>query len=227
MERRVVKIVIIVAVALGIYFIVDELISNSDQSRYMYEAANDSLRVSRNKYGQEVSKRLVIEANREKDFLRMVTQDSIIKDLQREVRDYKGKVSAMVISTHTTTSSGSSVTNVISSDSAKYPTYETSWDGEWDAGTIVATKDSILHDIDVKNKFSFTIGQENNGWFKRRVSTLTAVNSNPNTVTNGIHSFQIKQRGKRFAFGVFVGLDIVTLKPTAGIGGVYTIVYIK
>jgi len=133
----------------------------------MYKAVSDSLRITRNDLGQQIAEKNVIESYREKDFLRIQTQDAIIKDLQKTVKRYEGKLQTAIISTNTTNTLGSNTTVILNDSTGEYPVYKTTWDSKWDKGSIIASKDSIIHNIKIRNKFKFVIGKKSNGWFKK------------------------------------------------------------
>ena len=57
----------------------------------MYEAINDTLSLTKNKLGQEVSKKLIIEAESKKNFIKAKSTSEAIKALQSTEKRYKGK----------------------------------------------------------------------------------------------------------------------------------------
>ncbi len=200
----------------------------------MYEAAADSLHYSNDSLTASIQ---VIEASREKDFLNMQTKDETIRNLQRVVKDYKGKLASATIATTTTTESGATKAiflkpdTVIENDTVKiYPVYFTDWRDQWSIGSITASHDSIVRDIKIKNQFEFTHGYGRWNPFKKRELTVTMVNKNPNTITSELRTYTLKQSEKRFGVSVNVGYGVM-LSPdgsmhhglTASVGGSWRI----
>ena len=195
----------------------------------MYEAINDTLSLTKNKLGQEVSKKLIIEAESKKNFIKAKSTSEAIKALQSTVKRYKGKLRAATSLINSTSSNGSNETIISSVDTVYnndtvyiYPIYRSKWSNEWELGNISATKDTISHVIKIRNKFTFTLGEESNNWFKRRESIFTATNLNPNTETIESHTFRIKEKEKIVGFGLFAGMGISNSSFNSVIGaGVY------
>lgn len=202
----------------------------------LYEGAQDTLKLERNKYGQQEGEIEMLVASNEKYLLDMESRDSTIIKLQSVVKDYKGKLSSASVIGVSTTSGGTTTTIITRVDTVRsplgevtvYPTYQTSWDTRWSKGFIIATKDTIQRQDSIRNEFEITQGfKKRNGLFKPRVPVVNIKNLNPNTVTNELRSFTLKEEQKRFSIGVGImhGYDISTFRRTTviGINGSFTI----
>lgn len=209
-----------------------------NQSKDLYSSVNDTLTTYRNERGLIETYIDLIETDNANQFLKINSQDSTIKWLQKSVREYNGKLNTAIIANTTTSSEGGlktlkiAQTDTVIIDSVKYvyPEYSVKWNNDWEIGSIKANKDSISRNIQVINKYEFTIGKPNNGWFKKREQKVTLTNLNPNTATKELRAFNIKSEPKRITLGLHLGVGITTnLKPTTYIGfGIgYTVLQIK
>lgn len=188
-------------------------------------AANDTLLQTRNKLGQQITSISVLTSEREKDFLKLRTQDSSISKLQKTVKDYRGKLTAATIASTQTTDSGKTVT-VIKTDTVYKdgkielkPVYSTAWNETWSVGIIEARYDSIHRSIKTRNEFTFTHGYKRN-LFKKDVLKVEMTNLNPHTVTTELRSYSAKIPKKRFniGLGVSCGYSLTTFKWDAILG---------
>lgn len=188
-------------------------------------ALNDTISQTRNSLNQQVTSISVLQAEREKDFLKLQSKDSTVKALQLLVKNYKGKVQSATVASTETTDSGKTVTVVkhdtvfINGVPEVKPVYSTSWNERWSEGTIEAHHDSIHRSIKIKNEFTFTHGTKIN-LFKKDVLKVEMTNLNPNTVTTELRSYSVYMPKKRFSIGVGVsaGYSITTYKPDAVVG---------
>lgn len=200
--------------------------SKSDEYKGLYEAAQDTLQQTRNELGEQVSSIALLSASNDKLFLKMKTNDSTIIALQNVVKDYKGKLKAATVLGTSTNDTGSSETTIKwdtirdESGTSVAAVYETEWDEKWSVGSIRATKDSISRDIKIRNDFEITIGEEKQGWFKKKKSLVTITNKNPNTITQELRTFTVEPKKRRISIGLGAayGFDIIGLKPTIVVG---------
>lgn len=199
---------------------------------------NDILHTFIDKNGVQNAYISVLQGDKEKDLLRIKSKDSSIVWLQEVVKYFKGKLNSAIIIGNSTNSIGASGTILSRYDTIYesdhifiYPEYKTDWNNKWEVGSIIASRDSIFRDIKIKNDYEITLGSESNGWFKKREYNVRVKNLNPNTYTEELRSFQIKDKPKRISLGVQLGygVDLETLKPVkfAGIGINYNILGIK
>lgn len=188
---------------------------------------SEELEVKTNKLGQQEASISVLETKNKKMFLDIQTRDSTIIWLQKTVKQYKGDLrTAIVLSNQTIsenkTSEITAINDTVIKDSIVYihSIYETSWNNEWEEGTIRASIDSIYHKIRFRNEYEITLGGVIDKWFKKRVYTINVLNLNPSTYTQELRSFSIEEKPRRFSLGIQAGygLDLVNLKPVPYIG---------
>jgi len=192
----------------------------------LYEASQDTLIQTRNALGQEKTSTALMKASNKKAFLKMQSNDSTIIALQKVVKEYKGKLSVATVLVNSTNDNGTSATttsyDTIKTDTGSiiHPVFRTNWDERWSRGNIIASKDSITRDIQVRNEFEITQGKEKQGFLKKKKSLVTIKNLNPNTVTTELKTFTIQTQKKRFSVGIGAayGLDITSFKTTIVIG---------
>lgn len=188
------------------------------ETNAMYVAANDSLRFSKDSLTASIS---VISTAREKDFLKMQTNDETIKDLQKVVKTYKGKLSQAIVASVDTKDTGATVTTVTDVDTVfrrvgdtvyveTSPTYATDWIDKWSIGEIIANKDTIYRQIWVKNEFEITIGKPRKyNPFKKRVIEIQLKNNNPNAVVRTMRAYNKTVSDKRFGVSVNAGYGLL------------------
>ncbi len=176
------------------------------------EALVDELKHEKNADGTTESYIRALESQHKNDLLRLKTNDKSLKWLQSVVKDFNGKIATALISQSSSSSKGNSLTEIRASDTIKtdsmifvYPKYETEWENEWERGKIVASKDSVFRDIKIANKYEITLGRASNGWFKPRTNEVRVKNLNPNTITQELRSFTVKQKPKRISLGLHLG----------------------
>jgi hypothetical protein len=214
--------------------------NKQEQNINLYEASQDTLVSYKNKYGEQISQISILETNNKKMFLKMKTQDSTIIKLQKMVKDYEGIIGSATLVSNTTSSSGASFTiinnteyDTIIKDSIVYlyPQYETTWGNKWEQGYILAKKDSIFRDIKIRNEFEIITGLVKNGWFKKKTNEVIIKNLNPNTITQELRTFELKQTDKKFYIslqgGYGIGLRNFQPTPYIGIGLSYNLIGIK
>ena len=218
----------LILAAILIFFIYRGCESRADLKEQigLYEAAQDTLHQTRNELGQQITSISLLQADKEKDLLKLKTNDSTIIALQKVVKEYKGKLDNATVFGNSTNDAGSSET-IIKWDTLKtdtgstaYPTYTSNWVEKWSEGNIKATKDSIFRDIKIKNEFEMTMGKENQGFLKKRKSVVTIKNLNPNTITTELRTFTVEPHKNKFSFGIGAayGYDLIGLKPTIVVG---------
>jgi len=187
----------------------------------LLESLGDSLRISRNKAGQEEAKNRTLSVFNSTQLLDVVSKDNEILELQNTVREYKGKLRSATYLQSVT--QGTVITKTVVTEGTNtdvFPTYTGTFNTPWYSGTVVANKESVTNNYQVTNKFRIIEGKESNGWFKKKVYTSTVVNLNPNTTTKEFKTVVVTGSPKRVTLGLQVGygLAVPTFKPTAYIG---------
>jgi hypothetical protein len=198
----------------------------SEENNRNYEILSDSLKVTRDNLGNEISKREVLEFKSVRDIEKFSNISEAVKALKSEVRKYKGKLKNATILKNETNVTGGSVTIVVKDSLTTHPTYTTSWEDKWSKGSIVAKFDSILYDLKVKNDFVLTMGSEKKGLFGKRKNIATIKNLNPNTYTQEVITIDVTPKNKRIGIGVLGGIGFTNFNSTTpfiGIGVYYSI----
>jgi len=229
-------IIIILLLAGGGYYLRSQANKINDLEE-VSDTASDSLETYKNKNGELVSEIKSFDLVNEKVLLNLKTNDETIKALQEVVKGFEGKLAAAIVARSETLEKGATATKISGGDTVKsgdtvfiYPIYSTDWAEKWSEGIITASRDSITRDIKVKNDYSFTIGKKSNGWFKKREVVVNMTNLNPNTATQELRSYNVKQAPKRFNLVVYAGVGVgknFEFEPQIGIGGGFTLLGIK
>ena len=202
---------------------------NNNSLQDTYRAMADSLRVTEDALGRETAKISIITGNSRRDLLRIQSKDSTIKALQAMIKENRGIVAATILS-NTTAHNIASNSQILPGDTVWegdtikiYPTYWTIYKNKWEDFNIMANRDTIEVDYKVFNHYEISQAYEKpkNGFFVRKVPTITIHNLNPNTITTELRSFTIKEKKRKVTLGagVYGGLAIPTGQPTVIIGG--------
>ena len=228
---------VLVAVTIVLAAMLFKQCGKTKQAEALQSATADTLETFRNDNGEMVAEIQSYEIQHANDLLKIKAGDEATRKLQQEIEDYKGQLYAALTATTSTTSQGTTETTVTESDTVPgeegfkyiYPTYSTTWSNRWEEGEITARLDSISRLIKTKNEYVFTIGQRRNGWFKQRETEVNMRNLNPNTVTEELRSFNVKEKPKRLNLVVYVGYGMnpngLGLQFGGGLG--YTVLSIK
>lgn len=197
------------------------------------DSLNSELITEKNEKGQEIAKRKILETSEKKLFLKIKSKDSSIIRLQEIVEDYKGRLYSATLVKNSTKINGKGVTELIVEEkqTISFPTYRTSFSDKWYDITIEAGKDSIKWNSQIRNEFEITIGEESNGWFKKRTKNISILNLNPYTETTELRNYSISTKPKRLNFSLVgaygLGLGDGQIQSFIGFGVSYTIFSIK
>lgn len=188
----------------------------SNEKDIDYTAVQDTLHQTRNKLGQQETVTLSLQSDVKtaKEALKYV-RDSAGVRLRENINN---RTQAAISANTETHSKGSNKTTVKNGDTVYkhdtvliYPTYTTSFNNRWESGFITANKDSIAHDIKIRNEFDFKIEEGKWHFFKKQdETTVTMRNLNPFTETRELKSFVVapkpSYRGYYFLGGVIVAI---------------------
>ena len=87
MEKKLIILLAIVSVLLlSSFFLFRHEIRDLQN---LYASTQDTVKYWKNKNGENVAKISVLETDKTRDFIKMATKDSIIKELQKLVKKYK------------------------------------------------------------------------------------------------------------------------------------------
>lgn len=198
---------------------------------------SDTLRTTRNSFGQEKSRTSTLETANTALFLNTKTSDSTVKWLQNVVSNYKKELknsgSATVFSGITTVNVSGKTT--ITHDTTWMPyeskyevpaVYSTVLKNKWYNGTVIARQDSIHLDIAIENSYSVVIGEEGK-WWKKKTPFVEVTNLNPYTKTKTLKSYEVSgAKDKKWGIGANIGYGFskTGLSPYVGIGIQYSLI---
>lgn len=231
--RRVVAILVLLLFA-GLWW---HERSKLDEQLSLNEAQAAEMEVFKNKEGQYVAKIQSFETQRAKDFLAFQSRDSLIIELQKDVKSMKkflkdkGSVTNFTSQTQVDTSSE---TEVIPNESEpSFPSYRSKFNlDNWVVGSSYATKDSTFLDLKIRNEYSVVVGEEPTGFLGLGTpkSFAQVTNKNPYTQTETLTTFQVATpRPKRWVIGPsfnysFTIQEEPKLIPTIGFGVTYGLI---
>lgn len=212
--ERIIYCLIIFLCFIGMYNSCNE----NKEKQNLLNSVNDTLTKTINKHGQEkASTDLLLSTY--KDFKAMhVADSSAIGKLQKLVD--RLTISATYLSNVTDNSFVASTQTIISGDTViidsityVYPEYKTNYTNKWERFDIKANKDSFAIDYKVFNEFNLKQEWKPNGLFKRKTPEVSILNLNPNTETNELKTFTVKEdksnRLRDFLLGVLASAIII------------------
>jgi hypothetical protein len=174
----------------------------------LVEASADTLRVWKNKNGENVAKISVLESMSAKTFLAFKTQDTTIRELQKLVKDNSklfknSKGSAGIINSQTDINASGATT--VTQDEKESPIYTANLVNKWYTINSVATKDSTSVKLKTVHSLSFVIGSESQGLFKPRKTFVTAKDKNPFSNITDMRVYNVTETKKKFVIGPYIG----------------------
>lgn len=198
---------------------------------------NDTLKIWKDKDSINYAKISLLETSKVNDFIKLQTKDKEIKELQKEVNNYKNKLGSSGSVTKFRTITNVELREVTKIDTLrivngldKFPEYssEINKDG-WIVGVIVANSDSIKADLKVKNDYSVIIGEERQGLFKPKKPFVEVKNNNPYSETESLRTYRVfdKTKKSKFGLGPYIGIGLdrdFKFIPNIGIGINYTLI---
>lgn len=236
-------LLIVIIVAAIIYLMKD---CQGNKALYAQKRAyEDTLRVEMDSKGRMRASITSLKLEKEGDLLSIKTKNELIKGLQEEVKETKGKLkSATAFSSTTSISTSVADVKVVPKDTVKsmsdkgetlltvYPEYSSFVETKWYSISTVATKDSISNKIGVYNEYTAVVKDERNKpmlSFKKGnklldlgrhnrvyVKSLNPKSSDYKTDINEVKSFTTEKKTKRFGVGPTAGIDIYG-RPTVGL----------
>ena len=176
----------------------------------------------------------MIETSSAKEFTKLAINDSLVKELQLLVKDFKKQLkksgSATIIKSttiHDTIYKTKEV--VIFKDSVgefiRLP-YNNIITNNWLAFNYSIRSDSTVYSIKVKNNYNVVIGKEKQGLFKPRKPYAEVINLNPYTTTQALRTYQVSVPKNKISIGPQVGYGITSdlkLQPYIGFGVQYNL----
>lgn len=200
----------------------------------------ENFSTTKNKYNQEVAKNKVLLSNNRHQFLSIISKDSAIIKLQKEVKRLKLKTGDNTTYIETKTTIPIIKTN-IKRDTIKKVLKDTiyivsndvfEFNNKWVSfnGFILNDSLSIL-DLSVYNESLISVYEKRLNWFKTE-TVVELVQLNPFTTTESLVTYKVdkkpqKRLGLGLSTGVLYSLDKNKIVPYFGLGLNYNIIEIR
>lgn len=182
---------------------------------------NDSIKFYKNKNNENVAKIKVFETEKLKDFIKIKTKDSVVTELQKQLRKNKKflKKQGSITKFSTITK-----VKIVEKTIVKNNNYTSQFNlNNWVYGNSFASKDSTVLNFKIKNEYLVLIGREKKGWFKSQ-PFAEITNKNPYSEIKTLRVYQLSlPRKKRFSFGPIISYRLNTNSFFFGLGIQYTI----
>lgn len=170
-----------------------------ERAESVLQANSGVLVKTRNKYNQEVTRRLALVGTVKELEKEVNRKDSLINHLIKKLND--NTLSLSSIKTQTTSNHTTKTDTVVLMDTVivndivtVYPEYKSSYESQWECYSIKATKDSIFHSHQLYNLFDIEQRYVNQGFMKPRAIAVEIVNHNPSTITVDAQSFLVRPK---------------------------------
>lgn len=236
MERTKTIVIFILIILCGIgAYTISKANHNLKEQENLQEALNAQLETWKDKDSLNHAKIQVLETRNTRDFLALKTNDSLVMELQKTVKDFgkylKKQGSATIVEASTDFSTSSETEIGIDPTDSLYPTYKSYFnlDG-WVIGESFATKDSTTLSMSINNKYSVIIGREGQTLFKPGKPFVEVINENPYTQVKQMRTYQVSLPevsrwgiGPVGAYGFSMG-KTAQVAPFIGIGVQYSVI---
>jgi hypothetical protein len=239
MKKEYVPFVLVIIVLLIIIIMFKHCNGKEKEKSTLYEHLEDSIVFHKNRSGQKVARIQLLESNSVKDFLKIKTQDSVVKHLQAKVKEYERQIknngSVTKIGTFSSISNSTATvardTIIIDrGDSLKASIYTTTFKDKWINYRIDAFPDTTYLDLKTKDNFSVILGSERPKWYKKKQPFVDVISESPYTEVKSVRAYRVTSSMKptRLSLGIQVGYGFSSLipKPYIGIGLQYNILNI-
>ncbi len=176
----------------------------------MFNAVNDTLRITRNDLNQEIAETNIIVGNF-KDFKNLnASKDSTIAKLQGIVD--KSTTSASVLNNSTGRVLIRQTDTLYAKDTVRidsliyiFPEYRISFKNKWEDFSIAASRDSFDIKYKVFNEFHIEQFDKKQGFLKPKIPTISVTNINPNTETLEMKTFTVATPKQKKGLWVGIG----------------------
>lgn len=193
-----------------------------------YEAAelamNDTIQKWKDENSRNVAKISVINTLNKKQFLAIESNNKEIKELQALVEDYKKQLreggSATIIRTETIFDTVIDWRDKFIHDTLNICNFSDTISNDWIWNSLALTNGILEYDLKVIDKYSIVIGEEKQGWFKKRKPFVEVTSENPYSEVKTLRTYQVPgSEPKRFGVGPQVGVGINQfLQPSIYLG---------
>jgi acyl carrier protein len=220
-------------VFLGSWFLRNAEKSKDDlgQRDSVIEALNSELITWKDENNLQKAKIKVIEAEKASLFLDLKVRDTLIKDLQIEVKRNKDKIKDKgSVTIFNTVTEFDTIIKVVRVDGTKvYDTQSCVFSQTINTEFLDATYglDSTDHaflTLKTYDKYSLVIGEEKAGFLKKK-TYAEITNHNPFTQTKTLKTYQTQQKKKHFSVGPNISLGLgndLVIRPYVGFGVQYS-----
>jgi hypothetical protein len=180
-----------------------------------------------------------IEASR-KDLAALQNHnDSIIRDLAKDIRRMRGRikdVSRFISEFEIDTVSNTIVirdssSKVVRTDSTIviYPRYEAEFEDTWIKYKVIAGYDST--NLKLKIKEDFTVSHKTVGkWYQKKKDVFEVKSLNPYTEVKAMRSITVPKKSTRLGLGIYGGVGVdsdLSIRPQVGVGLYYNLIPIR
>lgn len=210
--------------------------SKYEQQMNMVAAALDTLKSSRNSMGEMESEISAFRASNAKYFTEMQAINEGMANLQKLVKNTKGKVTNATIHTVETIykDTGSVEIKYVQAEGGikqvGFPLIAKD-SSRWLNGIVKVFEAHSEWELNLYNEFEYTNVSKKKGFLgmKGTEYKITARNKNPYTETTQLNSFVLYQKPRRIGVGFFIGMGghltdgTLNISPVGGIGLSYNI----
>lgn len=187
---------------------------------------SDTVSTYRDKNNNLISRISVLETENANIFLKIISKENEIIELQETVRQYKNKLEqggSVIIIGGDTDIGNTNPTVIVKVDTVYrdnivylYPTYKDSLKNEWIDYTTTINKDSASFNLKIYNKYRAIIGTE------KGVTFVDVISENPYSSISALRAYQVSVKNpKTWSVGISAGYGIsdnFKLKPFIGVG---------
>lgn len=202
-----------------------------DEQKELNLAMSDTLHQYKDKDSLNHGRIALLETQNVNTFLDLYTKDKEIAKLQASVeanKKYLKEQGSVTNFTSETNIKTSTPTTVVETSDPGSPIYKSPFNLRnkgitWVSGSVVASRDSTLVDLKVRNEYSLVIGEEPTGFLGlgKPKPFADVKNLNPWSETTDLRSYQVnlpKPKKVHIGLGVFYGFG-AEFKPQPLIGG--------
>jgi hypothetical protein len=173
--------------------------------------ANDSITTYKNKKGELVSEISVLQTEKTKDFIKIQSQDTQIKELQQLIKskEKEGKEvqMALILANNTFLDYQDSIENLIvgyelklgDTNKVKYPIYNRKIDmfKNWATGNVRIGISTFDIKLTTRDSLEITFGTKKEHWYSKPITYADVINKNPLTTTNSMRAYNKQEANKK------------------------------
>lgn len=214
--------------------VISSLLSVQSCYNNKYEAAeqtelvrslNDSLTREKNKKGQEVVGKTIIQAD-PKDFSKIQSQNKDIQELQKIVAEQKKQLGKKGAVTYV---KGETVIDTFYAKSVSFK-WKDSIKNKWIDWKYKVDSNGVVFKLKMNYEYAVILKEKSNGWFKKNTPYAEVVNYNPYSTTISTTTYRVSkdtQETKHLKLAPYIGYGATLIGqdlkvgPQAGFGLTY------